>query len=273
MQKTILTFLAACAATALAVVSCSEKETEITTYENDYEQTLAQDDSISVKISHSIEYYKSFKGGSSLCKKINNTIVKACFGDQYDGFTIEEASDVVSDTLMAVYQRDAGQNYDEYVAYQKSIGSSYGNIPATFCNWSYSVAGWFGNGYQDFLTYQVLSESYLGGAHGMYYSIPCIIDLRTGGRVTENDLFLPGYVAHVTELIKASLRKDWESDGSFEGMMQDYMVPNGKCGVSEDGVTWYYQPYEIASYAQGLIAATVSWKDLEPYLNPEYIKL
>ena len=273
MQKTILTFLTACAVTALTVVSCSEKGTEITTYENNYEQTLAQDDSMSVRISHSIEYYQSYKGPKSLRKKIDNSIVKACFGDEYDGFSVDAASDAVSDTLIAGYQKDAAQCYDEYVAYSKNNDTDYGLTPATLCNWYYITTGRFGGRFHDLQTYQVLSENYMGGAHGMYYSIPYILDLRTGAIVTESELFISEYAAPVSDFIKESLRCEWEGDGSFEGMVQVEMVPNGNCAVSEEGVTWYYQPYEIASYAQGIITATVSWDDLKPYLNPEYIKL
>lgn len=272
MRNRILTLTAA-TTIALAAVSCSDKETETTTYENNYEQTLAQDDSVSVRISHSIEYYQSREGRKSLRKKIDNSIVKACFGNEYDGFSIDAASDAVSDTLIAGYQKDAGQSYDEYVAYAKENDSDFGLIPATLCNWYYSTTGKFGDCFQNLQTYQVLSESYLGGAHGMYYSIPYIIDLRTGGIVTESELFVSEYVAPLTALIKESLRCEWEGDGSYDDMAQEGMVPNGKCGVSSEGVTWYYQPYEIASYAQGIITATVSWEALKPYLNPEYVRL
>lgn len=270
MNNRILTFWAVAGTLALGMVSCSEKETEVTTYENTYEQTLVQDDSASVKISHSIEYYKSYEGGKALRRKINDAIVTSCFGEEYAGLSVEEASDAVSDTLIAGYQKDAGESYDEYLAYSKE--DDYSWTPATFCNWYYNTVGKFGEGFMDLLTYLVFSESYTGGAHGMYYSIPYIINTKTGEIVTENDLFKPGYVAPVTELIKTQIQQE-QGSLTFEGMFQDGMVPNGKCGVSGEGITWYYQPYEVASYAEGIIKVTISWADLKPYLNTEYIKL
>ena len=272
MNNRILTFWAVAGTLVLGMVSCSERETEVTKYENTYEQTFVQDDSASVKISHSIEYYKSFNGGRALRNKINNSIVRSCFGVEYAGLTVEEASDAVSDTLIANYQKDAGESYDEYLAYSKDNGNDYDWTPATFCNWYYGTVGAFGEKFMNLQTYQVFSESYTGGAHGMYYSIPYVIDLTSGEIVTENDLFLPGYVAPVTGLIKECLESEQGSD-TFEAMFQEGMVPNGKCGVSLEGVTWFYQPYEIASYAEGIIKVTVSWADLKPYLNSEYLKL
>lgn len=267
MDNRIVTFWAVAGTLALGAASCSDSETEVATYENNYEQTLVQDDSASVKVSHSIEYYKSFRGGSAARKKINDAIVRSCFGEEYSGFTVEEASDAVSDTLIVGYQKDAGEIYEGELSYAKENGD-HDFDPASFCNWYYITSGRFAEEYGNLLTYQVFSESYTGGAHGMYYSIPYVIDTKTGRIVTENDLFKPGYVSPVTDLIKKSLGQKLQ-DGSLDILFEDGVLPNGKCGVSGAGVTWYFQPYEIASYSEGIIDVTVSWADLGEYLNPE----
>ena len=123
----------------------------------------------------------------------------------------------------------------------------------------------------------VYSENYLGGAHGMQSLIPHVINLKTGEEVEEDMMFIDGYEEPVSELIKAALQKDWGSPddpGSTYCMMEeDGMVPNGYFGVSEDGITWYFQPYVIASYAQGVVEAKVPWNELRPYLDREVVKL
>ncbi len=268
MNKRIVTFWALAGALAIGTASCSDKGTEVATYNNNYEQTLVQDDSASVQVSHSIEYYTSFRGGRALRRKINEAIVRSCFGEEYSGFSVEEASDAVSDTLITGYQKDAGEIYDDEVSYAKDNGIDSSFDPAAFCNWYYVTKGMFAQEYRNLLTYLVFSESYTGGAHGMYYSIPYIIDTKTGGIVTENDLFRPGYVGPVTDLIRESLGQK-QQGGAFDVLFEDGVLPNGKCGVSGEGVTWYFQPYEIASYAEGIIDVTVSWADLKPYLNPD----
>ena len=165
--------------------------------------------------------------------------------------------------------------FEAAVAYAKENGLDYDyNYSAAMtCNWYYTVQGKFAEGFMDLQTYQVYSENYLGGAHGMHYLIPNIINLKTGEIVTENELFKPGYVAPVTELIKSKLALDRGVEDINESVMfSEGLVPNGHCGVSGAGVTWYYQPYEIASYAEGIIEVTVFWIDLKPYLNPEFVK-
>lgn len=50
-------------------------------------------------------------------------------------------------------------------------------------------------------------------------------------------------------------------------MMFGSPEPNGNFAVSEEGVTWTYNPYEIAPYSMGIIDLTVTWADLKPYLK------
>lgn len=259
------------AAVSLAALSCSEKETETITYENNYEQALEKNDSCTVKISHKVEYYRSFEGGRQLRGKINDFIVEACFGKEYSGLTVEEASDALSDSLMADYQVYAGRYYDEDIAFAKANGNNSDYAPATL-NWYNITSGSFAGVFGKLQTYLVYSEYYQGGAHGMHYWLPYVIDLRTGGIVTESELFLSGYEAPVAELIKRSLNGEWGNDCVADDLFDvNEVVPNGKCGVSGDGVTWYYQLYEIAPYSQGIIETTVPLEELKPYLNPEYV--
>lgn len=53
----------------------------------------------------------------------------------------------------------------------------------------------------------------------MHYLIPNIINLKTGEIVTENELFKPGYVAPVTELIKSKLALDRGVEDINESVM------------------------------------------------------
>ena len=244
----------------LSVASCKRTETVIGTYENNVEQKLEQSDSAGVTITQSVEYLESFERGKSLCAKINNLIVKFCFGDHYDGYELRSASEDYAAALAEDYKKDAGETFDE-----EADEESY-----WIYNWSYLVAGRFAETYGDLQTYTVYSENYLGGAHGMQSMIPHVIDLKTGTEVEEEDMFVEGYEEPVAGLIRQALQKEWGSPddpgSSYCMMEEDGMVPNGFFGVSEEGITWYYQPYVIASYSQGVIEALVPWFELKPYL-------
>lgn len=275
MKNTIVNYITAASLTVLALVSC-ETQTERITFEETYEQTLEQTDSAEMSVKHVIEYYKSLETGSHARKQANNTIVKFCFGDAQDGKSVEKASEAVTDTLMAAYQADAGEYYKSLLV---DIANGYGSESDIFYDvcWYDNTEGHFGDSYGSLQNYTVLYENYLGGAHGMHGIKNHIIDLKTGLSVTENDIFKPGYVQPVTDLIKEAMQRTYgkadDPASDYSGMFQEYMMPNGNCGVSEEGIFWSYNPYEVASYSEGIITVTVPWKDLEPYINPEIITL
>ena len=250
---------------SVAIVSCKRGETVIRTYDSEVEHVLEQSDSAGVTVSQGVEYLETFEGGKTLCAKINNLIVRFCYGDEYDGVDLAQASKEYADRLVEDYKKDAGETYE-----------ADEDSPWIF-NWAYTITGSFAESYGDLQTYMVYSENYLGGAHGMQALIPHVINLKTGEEVEEDMMFIEGYEEPVSELIKAALQKDWGSPddpGSTYCMMEeDGMVPNGYWGVSEEGITWYFQPYVIASYAQGVVEAKVPWHELRPYLDRDAIKL
>ncbi len=266
-MKRFLRSAAVAAVMAFGIVACNKSETEIDLFESSTEEALELTDSASVTINHSIEYLRSFEGGKALCEKINNLILRICLGDEFDGLSFGEASESLIEKQVADYQIEAGEEYksnDEKEAFW-------------LYRWSYEVTGTFADSFQDFQTYNVFSDVYLGGAHGMQSLIPHVINLKTGEEVGEDDLFKEGYEEPVSTLIKAALQKEWGSptdpDSAYSEMEEEGMVPNGSFAVSEDGVTWYYQPYVIACYAQGIVEAFVSWDDLKPYVNTAQVEL
>ena len=107
-------------------------------------------------------------------------------------------------------------------------------------------------------------------------AILAVIDLRTGEEVLEEEMFVEDYQEPVAGLIREALQKAWGSpddpSSTYCMMEEEGMVPNGFFGVSEEGVTWYFQPYVIASYAQGVIEAMVPWYLLKPYLSKKVSK-
>ena len=116
-------------------------------------------------------------------------------------------------------------------------------------------------------TYSVSYSDFTGGAHGMYGIIYNVFDLTTGAAVTERDLFADGYEEGVAALLKQSLAAYLMENEIGEDMVFGEPQPYDNFAVSEEGVTWTYNPYEIAPYAVGAISLTVSWSDLKPYLK------
>ena len=109
------------------------------------------------------------------------------------------------------------------------------------------------------LSYVDSFESYSGGVHGYYAYMGTNIDAQTGedipfdAVVKDRDAF-----AEVLE----QLLRDGYPDSPFEGLhdtLETYVTGEYDFNFSmePDGITLYFNPYEIASYAEGLLQAQV----------------
>lgn len=116
-------------------------------------------------------------------------------------------------------------------------------------------------------TYAVAYNDYTGGAHGMNALVCNVFDLTTGETVSEADLFAEGWQDGVSALLKTALDAFLAAQEEGEDLVFGAPAPNGNFSVSEEGVTWTYNPYEIAPYAMGAIELTVRWSDLKTYLK------
>ena len=135
--------------------------------------------------------------------------------------------------------------------------------------WEDRINGYFSGRYKAFESYMVEYYGFRGGAHGINTMTPVVFDRKTGLSVGEEEFFADGYREPVGALIRAHLPEALEEDEeSLAALFEpDLVGPNGNYEVSKDGVTWYYQPYDIAPYYLGVISVFVPWKELKPYIR------
>lgn len=107
------------------------------------------------------------------------------------------------------------------------------------------------------IVYTVEDAYYMGGAHGMETTAYSNYDLRTGERLTLGDLFTPEGIAALEERIVARILKD-HGVSDWDALMeescyfaQEEIEPTENFKLSEEFITFFYNPYEIACYAQG----------------------
>lgn len=103
-----------------------------------------------------------------------------------------------------------------------------------------------------------------GAAHGLpsrnYYHV----DARTGALYTLADLFKLGsnYTEHLGEIVQKQIVSEQR------GVDEDAEVrPSHAFYVATEGLTIYYRPYEIASYAQGFIEFLIPWGEISDLIE------
>lgn len=124
------------------------------------------------------------------------------------------------------------------------------------------------------LSYTVERYDYSGGAHGMTTDSCFTILLNKGRFLKQDDLFDEIALDKVAELIIMKIAKDNKVDDPMKLEEQGFfsvkeIYPNGNIFANGEGITWIYNPYDIAAYAIGSVEVTIPYADLKPYMKPQ----
>lgn len=182
-----------------------------------------------------------------------------------------------------------GENYTEFKGSLKELAADYRNTlvndymltnqsmleememqedEAPFLNWGCDIQGSFGEKWEDWLMYQVEEYSYYGGAHGLNATVPLVFDTKTGEPVTwdqiarnvSDEKIMRLIDKHKYDAMEDMIREDdIDRDNIF---FVDRIEPSDSFTVGENGITFYYQPYDVAPYVFGVIEITVPWEEL-----------
>ena len=113
---------------------------------------------------------------------------------------------------------------------------------------------------------------YTGGAHGNRYLLIQNYDLETGDMVNEEDLFIDDYYEPLkTLLLNALIAQTDNAESKRDLRRMGYsvadVVPNENFYVTQEGITYVYNPYEIAPYAMGCIEIFLPWETVRPLIR------
>ena len=244
-MKRFLPFLA-----ILVLATGCQLKTE--TYSDEQAMPLAEGQTDSLIMSVSIEY--PVKGASEeILAKMEDGILNAAFDMEEILGNVEETATRYEDNLKDEY-------FNEYEGTEGEVGVR---------SWEDHVNGYFSGRYGHFVSYMVEFYGFRGGAHGSNTMTPVVFDRKTGDIVPEEAFFADGYREPVATLIQAHLPEALEGDAEALAAVfePDLLAPNGLYELTKDGVTWYYQPYDIAPYYLGVISITVPWKELKPFVR------
>ena len=107
---------------------------------------------------------------------------------------------------------------------------------------------------------------YTGGAHGFYGSSSYTYDFKSEKLISLEDIFVMNYEAILEEAINTQLRIDMNlaSDASLidEGFFVEVVTATPNFMLSETGITFHYNFYEIAPYAYGSFDITVPYDEI-----------
>ena len=116
------------------------------------------------------------------------------------------------------------------------------------------------------LCYSVTRAGYTGGAHGMYGTECHTYSLYDGFELSLADLFPEETLQRLEQAIREKIAVLYKASTDEEliqaGFFPEYIAPTENFLVTPEGITFYYNPYDIGCYALGAVEVTLSHEEL-----------
>jgi hypothetical protein len=116
-------------------------------------------------------------------------------------------------------------------------------------------------------------EYYKGGAHNAHQYTNRVVDLRTGRRITENEIFVDDYQDALAKIIIDGIAlannvevPELENIGFFD---INEIYPNRNFHIDETGITYTFNEYEIAAYVVGPVSVKIPYEKIGHLLRRE----
>ena len=200
---------------------------------------------------------------------INAYLLSALFGKKYQQLSPQEA--------MEGYAKEYVTNYraDLEPMIQKDIDNHIDKDQLTaWYSYEQELKGSIETYKGMLLSYRTYKNEYSGGPHGMYTTEFTNLNLSTLQPILLDELFVEEYQETLTELLWYQLALDngVETRDELEEMgyaTTGELAPTENFYINEEGITFYYNVYEIAPYSMGPTQITLSYDMLEYILNYE----
>ena len=126
----------------------------------------------------------------------------------------------------------------------------------------------------DFFCYGISSSEYTGGAHGMYSNRYYTIDLSNWKRIGLDDIFQPDSSDTLSSILLNRLMKQLNVSSPDSLLELGYfdtedIMATENFYLTDTGICWVYNPYEIACYATGQTSIEIPFKEIDSYILPD----
>lgn len=198
------------------------------------------------------------KGGpAERTKAVNETITQQLLG--IEGVGLKEAADSFANKYTSDYRKNFAPLYREDRGDEQK---------RAWYEYHYNITSETKKGRKGVTVYSAAVDYYEGGAHGINQRIVMNFDNATGQMLTLADVFVPGYQQTLCDLLLEALTEKVGAKDAAELKAKGYLYATDMFApenfeLGEDTVTFVYNPYEIAPYAEGIIELVIDNDDLK----------
>ncbi len=204
-------------------------------------------------------------------KAIRSTVISNLFGDDY----IKHAND-------SIVQLFTSELVGEYKENNEPLLSTLDKTNRYSFDNEHTLSGFSLLSDKKIYVYGVERYVNMGGAHGLETRNYFNFDLKTGDLIKEKDLFKANYQFELTELIKKRIveeSKEYKDQKNSEPIIDledtdywtDSIKANGNFYITDEGINYVFNPYEIAPYYIGQTEVSLPFNRLKNLLKPNSI--
>lgn len=204
-------------------------------------------------------------------KAIRSTVISNLFGDDY----IKHAND-------SIVQLFTSELVGEYKENNEPLLSTLDKTNRYSFDNEHTLSGFSLLSDKKIYVYGVERYVNMGGAHGLETRNYFNFDLKTGDLIKEKDLFKANYQFELTELIKKRIveeSKEYKDQKNSEPIIDledtdywtDSIKANGNFYITDEGINYVFNPYEIAPYYMGQTEVSLPFNRLKNLLKPNSI--
>ncbi len=201
---------------------------------------------------------KTFDGNKEHLKTLQQIFIEQFFDKDYIKYSPQEAVDAYIEKFSKEYRNENAGLYDGTPSYtfQHELTLSDSIV---FFN-------------KNILSFSQEYYEYRGGAHGMYGNFLKSIDLQTLKALTFQDIFKTDKKSQITTLIRAKLLENIKEKNGDKSYFFDFdkIEPNDNLFITDKGVKFVYNVYEVASYAAGIFDITLPYGEIENLLQDNF---
>ncbi|NDP20343.1 MAG: DUF3298 domain-containing protein [Paludibacter sp.] len=254
--------------TSLIFFSCKQKT--IKTDAKDYAKRyflVSDTNKGSLKVEIHIEVPVAFTN-KIILDSIRKTIITNLFRENYISHSNDSLVEIFSNELAVDYRLNNAPMINLL-----DSGSMY-----SFNN-EHVLSGFSLLSDKNIYVYGIERYVYMGGAHGLETRNYINFNLKTGNVINESDLFVNNYKNELAELIKRRIieeSKETKNTKNSEPIISledtdfwtDSIKPNGNFYITDEGINYVFNPYEIAPYYLGETEVTIPFSRLTNLLKP-----
>jgi hypothetical protein len=213
--------------------------------------------------------YPADYANRDVLKAVQQMFIRTCLGDGYADLSPAEAAERYAEHYLKDYRE-----LEKDFAADKREAEEKGEDAPSWYSYDEEITNEIPYNKNGIFSYAVHRESYSGGAHGSSHTTGVVMDLARGVPLMEEDIFKDDYRPELTTLLinKIALNNHLEDIKELENIgffSIDEIAPNGNFSVNDEGITYYFNEYEIAAYVVGMIPVTLTYDEVKRLLRKD----